>query len=89
MTRKPVELADRFRQRFQAGERFELEVFNWNGPVRDGDIDFDFEMRWTNPDLGDSSGDARGKGAISCWDGSIIVLSIAMKPLAPGPSQNT
>lgn len=89
VTRKHVDLEDRFRQRFQAGERFELKLFNWNGPVQDGNINFDFEMRWTNPEFDASSGDARGKGAISCWDGSIIVLSIAMEPLSPGPSQNT
>lgn len=63
-------------------------MFNWNGPIQSGNLNFDFEMTWTNPDLAGESGDAWGKGAIDCADASIIVFSLAMKPLGPGPTQN-
>lgn len=88
VTYDPADLEDRFRQRFRTGEQFELLVFNWNGPIQSGNLNFDFEMSWTNPDLATGSGDARGKGAIDCADASIIVWSLAMNPLSPGPTQN-
>lgn len=40
------------------------------------------------PDLASGSGDARGMGAIDCADASIIVWSLAMNPLSPGPTHN-
>jgi hypothetical protein len=88
VTYDPADLEERFQQRFSDGEQYELLVFNWNGPIQSGNINFDFEMTWTNPDVPDSSGDARGKGAIDCSDASIIVWSLAMNPLGPGPAQN-
>jgi len=88
VTYDPADLEARFRERFSDGEQFDLLVFNWNGPIQDGNMNFDFELRWTNPDLANSPGDARGKGAIDCADASIIVWSLAMNPLAPGPTQN-
>lgn len=88
VTYDPKVLEERFRQRFRDGEQLELLVFNWNGPIQSGNLGFDFEMTWTNPDLAGESGDAWGKGAIDCADASIIVFSLAMKPLGPGPTQN-
>ena len=88
VTYDPAVLEDRFRQRFRDGEQFELVVFNWNGPIQSGNLNFDFEMTWTNPDLANEPGDAWGKGAIDCADASIIVWSLAMKPLGPGPTRN-
>jgi hypothetical protein len=87
VTYDPNVLEERFQQRFRDGEQLDLLEFNWNGPIQSGNLNFDFEMAWTNPDLAGESGDARGKGAIDCADASIIVWSLAMKPLGPGPTQ--
>ena len=89
VTYDPMDLEDRFRQRFRDGEKFELVEFNWNGPIQMGNMNFDFEMTWSNPDLANGPSAARGKGAIDCGDAAIIVWSLAMKPLSPGPTQNS
>lgn len=88
VTYDAADLEGRFLQRFSDGEQFDLSSFNWNGPVQNRKINFSFEMQWSNPDVAGDPEDSVGKGAISCTDGSIIVWSLAAKPLGPGPTQD-
>jgi hypothetical protein len=49
VTYDPNVLEERFQQRFRDGEQLDLLEFNWNGPIQSGNLNFDFEMTWTNP----------------------------------------